>query len=65
MEIPLTLIYKLNSVCNADKILQIPVGECTKINYKMSITLHYVCVKFIYTIYRYMQRLYHKIWFVL
>lgn len=60
-EIPLTLKYKLNSVCNAiayrytDIFVCNPVRIRTKINYKVSITLYIVAVKNINTIYRVLE----------
>lgn len=51
-EIPLTLAYKLNSVCNAGfwptvqiKKTCIPKWDTHKINYKLSIALDLVSVK--------------------
>lgn len=56
MVIPLTLAYKLNSVCNAVKTAGSQNGKRTKINHKRSITLYIVGVKRMYAIYR------NKLW---
>lgn len=60
-EIPLTLKYKLNSVCNATAYRDTDIFVCnparirTKINYMVSITLYIVAVKNINTIYRFLE----------
>ena len=69
-EIPLTLAYKLNNVCNAghqpavQNSVCIPYGKRTKINYKVSVTLYLVYVKWYNSIYRYFGRASYNVWFM-